>query len=405
MGREQLPGVEIRKGRHGASIRISFYFRGVKCREALKLDPTPANLKYAARLRGEILIAIEKQTFRYGDYFPESARARVFGQGPSRVKLSELLKAWLVDCEKSAAKGNMSPSTIAGYRKIINGHLIPKWGTMAIPDLSPAALRTWITGLGTTAKTTRNILGPLRAVLGEALNDGMIEVNPLDRIDLSKLLAKHAIKSDYDVDPFDLAEMRTILETAEPETRNLFQFAFWSGLRTSELIALSWTDIDFKAGLIRIRRAVVVKTIKKPKTDAGNRDVLLLPSARSALEAQRPLTALGGGRIWRFQGHPLETDKQVREWLWRPLLKKAGVRYRNPYQTRHTYASMLLSRGENPLWVANQMGHVDTEMITRHYGKWIPDRAAKAGYATVNAWDEFGRNAADSEDGTAGEHG
>ena len=47
------------------------------------------------------------------------------------------------------------------------------------------------------------------------------------------------------------------------------------------------------------------------------------------------------------------------------------MRYRNPYQTRHTYASQLLSGGENPLFVAQQMGHKTTEMIMRHYGRWV----------------------------------
>jgi integrase len=45
--------------------------------------------------------------------------------------------------------------------------------------------------------------------------------------------------------------------------------------------------------------------------------------------------------------------------FWIPALKKAGLKYRNPYQTRHTFASTLLSRGENQLWITQQMGHKD----------------------------------------------
>lgn len=58
-------------------------------------------------------------------------------------------------------------------------------------------------------------------------------------------------------------------------------------------------------------------------------------------------------------------------------MKKAGVCYRNPYQTRHTYASMMLSGGENIMWLPSQMGHVDTEMVMRTYGKWISNEASK----------------------------
>lgn len=385
MGGDQFEGIEVRQGPRGGTVRIRFTFRGVECRETLKLDPTPSNLKYASRLRGEILNAIAKGTFRYGDYFPDSKRAVLFGHVAKRVTVGQLLKDWLTACEKAADKGNMSPATVNGYRKVVHGQLLLKWETTTVQDLSTPVLRKWIADMGTTAKTTRNVLGPLRAVLGDALNDGLIESNPLDRIDLSKLLAKTATKSDYDVDPFDMDEMKAILDAAEGETRWLFQFAFWSGLRTSELIALTWPQIDLPAGIVKVRHAVVVKQMKAPKTDAGNRDVMLLPSARAAIEAQRSFTQLAGGRVFRFQGEPIQTDKQIREWLWRPLLAKAGVRYRNPYQCRHTYASMLLSRGENPLWVATQMGHKTTEMIERHYGKWIPDHKAKAGYQPVNA--------------------
>jgi len=117
------------------------------------------------------------------------------------------------------------------------------------------------------------------------------------------------------------------------------------------------------------------------------RKVLLLPPALAALQAQKLVTFLEGKRIFYNPrtNTPWKTDKQIREWSWRPLLKKVGVRYRYPYQTRHTYASMLLSAGENMLWVANQMGHTDTEMVMKKYGKWLPQGQA-SGYQLVGDW-------------------
>lgn len=53
---------------------------------------------------------------------------------------------------------------------------------------------------------------------------------------------------------------------------------------------------------------------------------------------------------------------------WQSVLRKAGVRYRNFYQTRHTYASLLLSAGENPMGMASQMGHADWGMIRKGSG-------------------------------------
>jgi integrase len=67
-----------------------------------------------------------------------------------------------------------------------------------------------------------------------------------------------------------------------------------------------------------------------------------------------------------------ETDAQIRKTLWQPLCQRAGVRYRNPYQVRHSYASGLLTNGTNPWYVAQQLGHIDVQMVFRIYGKFIP---------------------------------
>lgn len=72
--------------------------------------------------------------------------------------------------------------------------------------------------------------------------------------------------------------------------------------------------------------------------------------------------------------------------MWVPAMKKAGVRYRRPYQTRHTYASMMLSAGEHPMWVAKQLGHTDWTMIARVYGRWMPSADLSAGAKAESVW-------------------
>lgn len=395
MGADKLTkreGIEVRDGARGSTIRIRFQFQGRECRETLKLEATPANLRYAERMRGEILNAIARGTFSYVDYFPDSKQAKLMAKPASKTKIGDLLDSFILDATASVERGAMSPSTLHGYRKIVNNILKPKWGPTMIADVTPVALRTWIASMDCTAKTARNNIGPLHSIFEDALNDGLIEANPLDRLALNKILTKTKRKSQYEVDPFTLQEITAILDACDGPARNLFQFAFWSGLRTSELIGLRWKDVDFKAGLIRVRQAVVVRETKSTKTLAGLRDVLMLPNARAALEAQKQWSALmKHGRVFTcpWTGKPWTGDKQIRVNCWTHILKMAEVRYRNPYQTRHTYASTLLSRGENPLWVAQQMGHVDTEMIVKHYGRWIPEHDAKAGYTPKNAWDEF----------------
>jgi integrase len=377
-------GVEVRYWSKSRSIRVIFWYKGIECRETLKLEPTKSNIKYAERLRGEILNAIALGTFNYADYFPQSKRARLFGHIWIKATVGELLADYMAIAAKT-----LEPSTVNGYRKICDAHLFPVFGNIPIKDLSPIIIRTWVTELKITAKTVRNILTPLRNMLDQAVNDGILDRHPLNKLVLSKLLNKKTIKSDWEVDPFDQDEIKAILAASCDQVKHLFQFAFFTGLRTSELIALEWNDIDWIKGMARISRAVVLKQEKGTKTKAGTRDVLLLPPALDALKAQKPHTFLEGQRVFHNPrtNSPWETDGQIRKTAWTYMLRKAGVRYRNPYQTRHTYASMMLSAGENSLWVAKQMGHRDTEMIIKHYGRWIPDKSTMAGYTPINNWD------------------
>ena len=381
-------GVELRHWKSGkVTLRISFYYRGTQCRETLKLDPTSNNMKYASRLRAEIMNAIERETFSYVDYFPQSKLARKFGHVRTDLTIGEMLKEFLEQAEST-----LEHSTYIGYKKICEARLLPYFGSIAIQDLKPAFIREWIKDLNVTSKTVSNLLIPLRAIIDQALNDEHIKSNPLDKIVISKLLNKQTSKSDFKVDPFDRNEVNTILEAAHhPQIKNLFQFAFFTGLRTSELIALEWSDIDLINDVIHVTRAVVKKQVKGTKTSAGTRAVMLLPPAIAALSAQKQFTFNIGKRVFHNPrtNQPWETDHQIRRTAWIHTIKKAGVRYRNPYQTRHTYASMMLSGGENIMWVASQMGHVDTEMVMRTYGKWIPDNSLKVGYRPVKDWNEY----------------
>ncbi|MEW5680403.1 site-specific integrase [Comamonas kerstersii] len=153
----------------------------------------------------------------------------------------------------------------------------------------------------------------------------------------------------------------------------MFQFWFETGLRPGELQALEWQHIDFEHAIVRIEQNQVAGVIKGPKTESGRRTVDLSPDALEALKAQKPISFMRGKRVWLNQRtlEPWETDAQVRKTAWLPLMKRAGIKYRNPYQIRHTYASTRLTAGANPWYIADQMGHADVTMVFKTYGKFI----------------------------------
>lgn len=359
-----------------STIEIDFYYAGRRCRERIKLKPTPANLKRAANHRAAILDAIDKGVFSYIDTFPNSKNALLFMEAKKVINLENYLDQWLIS-KKEAIKA----SSYDGYKKIITYTLTPHLGTIELQALKRKDIRDMCERIKAGNKRISNILSVLRSALTDAITDDLIETNPLMGWTYKR---NEPPKETDDVDPFTLDEQHLITSNMPHQGKNLIQFAFWTGLRTSELVALRWDDVDFNRSEIRVRRAstqAARQNAETTKTRSGNRTVKLLLPAQQALLSQKKFTFLGNDLIFHNPrtNKPWTGDQPIRRTLWQPALKAAGVRYRNPYQTRHTYASMMLSAGEHPMWVAAQMGHSDWGMIRRIYGKWMPDAAPDAG--------------------------
>src|SRR5690606_40846178 len=84
-----------------------------------------------------------------------------------------------------------------------------------------------------------------------------------------------------------------------------------------------------------------------------------------------------------YQGKRTESRNGIRH-AWKPTLALLGVKHRRPYQTRHTAATLWLAAGENPEWIARQMGHISTEMLFRVYSRYVPDITRQDGSAMDN---------------------
>lgn len=358
-----------------SSIEIDFYYAGRRCKERLKLKPTPANLRRAANHRAAILLAIDEGTFDYAITFPDSKNAQRFSQPLRAGTLQEYLESWIESKEKT-----IKVSTAIGYRKAISGVIVPAIGSTPLLELKRPAIRSMCQAMTASNKRIGNVLSVLRTALNDAVADEIIEANPIAGWTYKK---NEPPKERDDVDPFSQEEQARILSKAKGQARNFIQFAFWTGLRTSELIGLMWQDIDEEREEFRVRRAITQgsKFAETTKTARANRTVKILAPAMAALLDQKQYTALAGEFVFHNPrtDEPWAGDAPVRKTLWMPILRTAKVRYRRPYQTRHTYASMMLSAGEHPMWVAQQMGHSDWGMIRRIYGRWMPDAAPDAG--------------------------
>lgn len=372
-----------------SSYQIAFTYRGVECKERVKLKPCAANDKRVERFRASVVHAIEAGTFDYATTFPNSKNAQRFAEAEQSLGVGTTveyqLKRWLTRVEPEVAS-----STWHDWSNIVHNQLVPAFGQYTLAELRRSHVRDWCASLDVTNKRIANLLTPLRLAMDEAVDvDEILDTNPIK----GWSYRRRAPPTPDHVDPLTAEEQSAVLRAIPASSgRNVLQFAFWTGMRTSELVALLWSDVDWQRRTVRVSRAQSQHSSRPEatKTAAGVRDVKLLPPALAAITEQYPISKdHPSGRVWLNPrtGEPWTGDQALRKTLWTPALRAAGVRYRNPYQTRHTYASMMLSAGEPPRWVASQMGHSDLQMIFRRYSRWIPDAQPDAGDRAVALFD------------------
>lgn len=368
MDRKLPVGITITQSTARKSIRISFTYKGVSCRETLRLDPSNQNIKYAERLRSQILLDIEKGIFDYAKTFPKSKKLVLFGSTP---KSGLTVGKAIADYLEQKAKTDRA-SSVSGYRKAANH--FDYLAKLPIAELSARHIREWVKKQTTAPKTVRNRLSVLRGAVNGALADGLMSSDPFALIKVDTLVGKPKPKT-YEVNPFSVDEIKQIVQAAKPPLSYNIQLAFFTGLRTGELLGLRWSDIDMEGGWITVANSVVEGEFEEDlKTLTSQRRIKMLPLVRDALEKIRELNCLKEREpefvcLTQF-GKRYSSDKSWNS-SWCHVFDGLQVPYRNPYQTRHTFASLLLLQGEPATWVADQLGHKNLSMVIMRYGRWV----------------------------------
>jgi integrase len=157
--------------------------------------------------------------------------------------------------------------------------------------------------------------------------------------------------------------------------------AFLCGLRPGEIAGLLWGDVDFAQRVIRVKRTLGRAGVGMPKSKAGWRQVDATVRVLAVLREQRLLTAGKGEYVFQSATNGPLDMKNFACRVWQPLLAELSLARRRLYVSRHTYASLMLAAGENPAWIARQMGHETTEMLFRIYGHLVPRMRGQDGAA------------------------
>ena len=361
-------GVQIREN---GLVRIRVKHQGAWVWESVEYPATATGLKHAARIRQEVLDRERINALDWCNYFPHSVRCVEILQEHSVPTFGELATQWL---RHRAA--DVSPSTYRGYRIRIDGFWRPTLGHMPIDRIRKSHVLDVAAAFGwSSGKTYSNALTPLRGVFELAIDDGLISINPAARIKPPK-------SQKEDPDPLSVSEMVAVLDSCaviHPQWTPYFQVAFGSGMRTSELIGLFWSDIDRAEQTIRVCRSRVESQNKATTKTGVARTIPITPMAARGIRAQRAVTELHSEHVFLHPstGKPIRGDEPPRR-IWNACIKHAGIRHRKAYSTRHTFASLNLMEGKNIMQVSQWLGHKSTQMTYDHYARWIPDTEIEA---------------------------
>jgi integrase len=284
---------------------------------------------------------------------------------PQEVKTVEYYCKVFLEYKKLTLKDG----TYKKYEEIVRNKILPFFGDRAVDSIKVIEVKKWFNywlGYKSTSLALY-IANTFKAVLQEALYDEAIIRNPFDVI-------KRPRRKSNPAQPFSIDEIKLLLENAEGWFKNFLGVSFFTGMRTGEVVGLKWDDISFTDRTIEVKRTRKYGKDQEPKTPTSKRIIPIFDEVMPYLENQFEITGNENSYLFlTMYNGPFNDGNRIRDYHWKKLLKKVGFEYRRLYDTRSSYATMMLSSGNFSVnEIAQTMGHSTIDTLIQKYNKFIP---------------------------------
>jgi integrase len=378
--------VNVRNGK----LVIQFRFKGQRCREQTQLLDNSVNRKRLERMLQRIEAEIILDAFDYQKYFPNSNgakrfietkkrenNAKAYFDAPDSPKFEEFAQTWLAEMKIEWSKGHYND-----VEGVLNKYLLPTFGNKKISAINKGQILQFRSILAKVPGRTEgflspsrinHIMTPLRVLLNEAA-DRYDFTSPWKNIKALKI-------GRTEVDPFSLGEVEKVLKNVPEEFHAYYVTRFFTGMRTGEIDGLMWDCVDLVNKTITVSQSYVRGEVTGLKTTGSYRVIHLIDRIVDALKEHKRTAYMKDKFVFTNNKRKPLNYQVVSRSVWYPALVKAKLRPRNPYQTRHSFATLLLASGESPEWIANQMGHTTTTMLFRVYSRYVPNLTRRDGSA------------------------
>jgi len=311
----------------------------------------------------------------------ERRMAEIIGTGKvaidKKTTMREYAERWL----NNEAKSRLKTSTYLEYKRAIDRHLVPFFGSTRFYKLKRTNVIQFIAkkkeeGL---IRSLKVLIAPLRSMYYDAIENGNITSNPAIR--LGKYLKDETvIKKPKPLNRDEIAHLLETVRTRMPEWYPLFLTFARSGLRIGELIALQWDSVDFHGRFIEVTRGWsrgALTTPKNNKTRQVDMSNQLTECLHSLLLKRKKEALSKGTEISPFvfltpRGLRVDGDN-FRKITFKRALSLAELRHVHPHLFRHSFGSLLLEQGADLNFVKDQLGHHSIILTVDTYGHRMTD--------------------------------
>ncbi|MEA1988607.1 MAG: site-specific integrase [Pseudomonadota bacterium] len=372
----------IRVKKSTGNLYFDFQFLKARCREYTSLPDTKPNRKRLETILVRIEAEITLGTFEYAKYFPNSSMVKKITeiqakQQPGYTK-TPLFKAFAIEWY-SEMEPTWRTSTAETYQRYIDKRLIPHFGEMEVSQITKAHILKYRSNVAKQSdgklkpKTINKFIKCLNMIMSEAA----------DRYNFTPphLNIKPLKEEKVHIEPLSIQEVNLILASVRPDWRDYLLVRFFTGMRTGEIDGLKWDNVDFERREILVRETFSMGRWEYTKNDGSQREIEMSTLVYNTLQERYKNRDVSCEMVFHANnGSPVHTPNFLRR-VWTPLLAYLKIKYRKPYQTRHTAATLWLAAGENPNWIAKQMGHSTTTMLFSVYARYVPNLTRKDGSA------------------------
>lgn len=283
-------------------------------------------------------------------------------QTDSKIRIKDWSAQWIdIYCRE------LAPNTLNSYRTHLKTHINPMLGHIRLTSLTASDCQNFVNQLSDkalSAKTIANIHGTLHKLLDTAVQNELIAKNPSDKNKLKKRVKP-------ELHPLEESELTRFFETASGDKfEHLYQFDIFTGLRESELVAVSWTDIDFNNNILTVRHTLPLTAGScqfRPTKNRNTRTIPLCNAALHELKIIRQEQLENRIRYADFYQNPLDlvfTHPDGSRFMqnniykhFKEIVRQVGRPEIRFHDLRHTYAVLNIAAGVDYKTISESLGH------------------------------------------------